>query len=132
MIKRLFQSAEYIFFSLLGTHYIQDINVSHDDIQPGQIDISCKFIVNSSLAMGYLAIAYSEDGNVHYLIAENQNESLISMNMLTDLSDSEYSIQLYTIDKHGLPLEQAAGFPQNVIIHSPGMCVLVIAGEDKR
>ena len=82
--------------------------------------------------MGYLAIAYSQYGDVHYLIAKNQNEGLISMNMLTDLSDGEYSIQLYTIVKHGLPLEQAAGFPQNVIILSPGMCALVIAGVDKR
>ena len=75
--------------------------------------------------MGYLAVAYSQYGDVHVLIVENPNESVIMMNVLTDLSDGEYSIQLYTIDKHGLPLEQAAGFPQNITIHSPGMCACI-------
>ena len=65
--------------------------------------------------MGYLAIIYSQKGDVNYLITENQDQDFM-INMLTGLSDKEYSVLLYTIDKSGLPLKQAAGFPQTVFV----------------
>ena len=99
----------------LGTHYIQDINVTISDMEPGQIDISCRFLVNSSLAMGYLAIIYSQESDVYYLITENQDQDFM-INMLSGLSNKEYYVLLYTIDKSGLPLKQAAGFPQTVFV----------------
>ena len=100
-----------------GTHYIQDISVSYSDLQPGQINISCSFIVNSSLAMGYMTIVvHSHHDTVHYLITENQDEGKV-INKLTGLNAGEYSVLLYTIDEHGVPLKQAAGFPQTVFIN---------------
>ena len=84
-------------------------------MESGQINISCKFLVNSSLAMGYLAVVHSQDGDVNYLITENQDQDFV-INMLSGLSDKEYSVLLYTIDKSGLPLKQAAGFPQTAFV----------------
>ena len=42
--------------------------------------------------------------------------NIIMMNMLSRLSDNEYSVLLYTIDKSGLPLKQVAGFSQAVFV----------------
>ena len=97
----------------IGTHYIQDIDITSSATESGQIDISCKFLVNSSLAMGYLAIIYSQDRGIHYLITENEE---YVTNMLTGLTDGKYSVLLYTINETGLPFEQPAGFPQTVLI----------------
>ena len=102
--------------SLPGTHYIQDIIVTISDMESGQIDISCRFLVNSSLAMGYLAIVYSQEGDVNYLISENPPDQEYITSMLAGLSDKEYSAILYTIGKTGLPLKQAAGFPRTVFV----------------
>ena len=66
--------------------------------------------------MGYMAIVHSQHGTSHYLITENQDEGNVT-NILTGLSAGEYSVLLYTIDECGVPLKQAAGFPQTVIIH---------------
>ena len=66
--------------------------------------------------MGYMAIVHTQGGNPYYLITENRNEGTVT-NMITGLSAGEYSVLLYTIDEHGVPLKQAAGFPQTVIIH---------------
>ena len=66
--------------------------------------------------MGYMAIVHPRGGNPYYLVVENQNEGNMA-NMITGLSAGEYSVLLYTIDEHGVPLKQAAGFPQTVIIH---------------
>ena len=100
-----------------GTHYIQDISVSYSDLQPGQINTSCSFIVDSSLAMGYMAIVvHLHHNTAHYLIAENQDEGNVT-NKLTGLSAGEYSVLLYTIDEYGVPLKQAAGFPQTIFVN---------------
>ena len=99
----------------LGTHYIQDINVTSSDIEPGQIDVSCKFLVNRSIAVGYLTIIYSLNGDIHYLIMETSDKEYVT-SMLTGLISEEYLVLLYTINETGLPLEQPAGFPQTVLV----------------
>ena len=91
--------------------------MTSSNIEPGWIDISCRFLVNSSIALGYLAIIYAKDGDVRYLITENSDEEYIS-GVLTDLNDEQYSILLYTINEYGLPLEQPAGFPKSVFINN--------------
>ena len=58
-------------------------------------------------------MVYSQNSDTHYLITEHQNFS----NMLTGLKSGEYSVLLYTIDEHGIPLKQPAGFPQTVDVH---------------
>ena len=83
--------------------------------EPGQMDISCKFLVNSSVALGYLATVYSHDNDVHYLISENLNEEYINAS-LNGLSKKEYSALLFTINDTGLPLEQPASYPNQVFI----------------
>lgn len=99
-----------------GTHYVQDINVTKNEVVPDQIDIQCEFVVNSSKTLGYLAIVYSHDEKANYLIAENQHKGIV-VNNLTGLDANEYSTLLYAITEEGLPLTQAAGFPRNVSLH---------------
>ena len=87
-------------------------------MESDQIDISCRFPVNSSLAMGYLAIVYSQEGDINFLIAENPPDQEYITTMIAGLFDKEYSVLLYTIDKTGLSLKQTAGFPQTVFVDS--------------
>ena len=89
--------------------------MTSSDVELGWIDISCKFLVNSSIALGYFAIVYAKDGDVRYLITENSDEEYVS-GMLTGLNDGQYSILLYTINETGLPLEQPASFPKHVVV----------------
>ena len=86
----------------IGTHYIQYINVTSDTV-PGQIDISCNFLVNSTEVMGYIAIVYSGESNVKYLIVENDDQELVKGN-LTNLTCDTYIANLYAIDQTGLPM----------------------------
>ena len=93
--------------------------MTNSDIEPSWIDISCKFLVNSNIALGYFAIVCAKDGDVHYLmiITENTDEEYVS-GVLTGLNDGGYSVLLYTINETGLPLEQPAGFPKHLVINS--------------
>ena len=65
--------------------------------------------------MGYLAIVYSQEGDVNYIITENLPNQENVTSTLNGLSNKEYSVLLYTIEKDGLPMKQAAGFPQTII-----------------
>ena len=105
---------------ILGTHYIQDIFISNST--PGQISISCKFLVNNVFVPGFLAIIHSieESDNVHYLVTQNSNQ-IITQGSLSNLGKGTYTIILYTIGNDGLPLRRAAGFPQNVLVTQEGM-----------
>lgn len=94
-------------FLHLGTHYVQDINATSNDLAPGQIDISCEFLLNSTKTMGYMAIVYSDDDDISYLVTENQNQGVVKNN-LADLSGTNYSILLYTINEKGAPLESGS------------------------
>lgn len=67
--------------------------------------------------MGYMALVHSQYGTNHYIITENQDDKNVSDSILSGLSAGEYSILLYMIDEHGVPLEQAAGFSQSVLVH---------------
>ena len=89
--------------------------MTHSHTEPGRMDISCKFLVNSSVALGYLAMVYSHDNDIHYLISENLDEEYISAS-LSGLSNKEYSVLLFTINDTGLPLEQPARYPNQVFI----------------
>ena len=80
-------------------------------VSPGQIEISCNFIANRSLVLGHMAIVYSGDNDVNYLITENLNHGYTN-NTLTGLRNKQYSILLYAIGENGLPSKQAAGFPK--------------------
>ena len=106
---------------IIGTHYIQDITASSST--PGQINIRCKFLVNSDLATGFLAIIHSneDNDNPHYLITQNNNQALV-LGSLSNLRRGTYTIILFTIGKDGLPLRRAAGFPQTSSVLQEGTC----------
>ena len=110
---------------LLGTHYIQDISVSNST--PGQINISCKFLVKDDLATGFLAVIHStkDRDNVHYLITQNSNQTSVQ-GSLNNLQKGTYTVILYTIGEDGLPLRRAAGFPQNLSVLEEGIILHVI------
>lgn len=101
-----------VYYVFSGTHYVQDINVTGNHTIPGQVDIQCDFVVNSSKTLGYLAIVYSPE-EVKYLVTENRNEGVV-VNNVNGLNDEEYSTLLYAINEKGIPLNQAAGFPSKV------------------
>ena len=65
--------------------------------------------------MGYLAIIYSQNRGICYLIMVNSGEEYVT-SMLTGLNTEEYSVFLHTINETGLPLEQPAGFTQTVLV----------------
>ena len=82
----------------------------------GQIDIKCTFLLNNSYVMGYMAIVFSENGDIHYLIEANRD---YSESTISSLNDNNYTVLLYAINNSGLPSTQAAGFPQNVHLFTP-------------
>ena len=83
---------------------------------PGQIDIDCNFLLNSTEVMGYMAIVYSGESNiVKYLVAENNDQGLVRRN-LSNLTSDTYITSLYALNRSGLPMRQAAGFPQAVLV----------------
>ena len=107
------------FHTLAGTYYIQNINITSNGTVPGQIDIDCNFLVNSTKVMGYMAIVYSGETNIiRYLVAENNNQGLVKR-ILTNLTSDTYITSLYALNRSGLPLRQAAGFPQRVSVEMP-------------
>ena len=67
--------------------------------------------------MGYIAIVYSGESNVKYLIVENDDQELVKGN-LTNLTYDTYIANLYAIDQTGLPMRQAANFPQTVSVET--------------
>ena len=98
----------------IGTHYVQDISTTNSMLTPGQIDITCQFLVDNTTTLGYVALVHSGK-KVHYLVTENTNIG-IKRNYLKGLSSDAYSTLLFAINESGLPLEQAAAFPKNVTI----------------
>ena len=83
-------------------------------LSPGQVDISCEFLVNSTKTLGYVALIYDGE-DVNYLVTENTHQGVVT-NYLKGLSGENYSTLLYAINESGLPLNQAAGFPINVFV----------------
>ena len=120
-------TVDYDFHTLVGTYYIQNINVTSNDIVPGQIDIDCNFLVNSTEVMGYMAIVYSgESSIIRYLVAENNNQGFVKR-VLTNLTSDTYITSLYALNQTGLPMRQAADFPQRVSVEMPrtGMIIII-------
>ena len=72
-----------------------------------------------------MATIYSieDSDNVHYLIAQNNNQEIVQ-GSLSNLTKDTYTIILYTLNQDGLPLRQPAGFPQNLSITQGGTCML--------
>ena len=119
-------TVDYDFHVLVGTYYIQNINITNNGMVPGQIDIDCNFLVNSTEVMGYMAIVYSEESSIiRYLVAENNNQGLVKR-VLTNLTSDTYITNLYALNRSGLPLRQAAGFPQRVSVEMPGISMIII------
>ena len=96
----------------IGTHYVQDINTTGS---PGQLNISCEFLVDNETILGYMALVHSDDDDVNYLVTANNNEGVVTSH-LKGLRSENYTTLLFAINESGLPLQQAAGFPTNVSI----------------
>lgn len=93
--------------------------MTNNGVAPGQLDIECNFLVDSTEVMGYMAIVYSGESNfIKYLVAENNNQGLVKRN-LTNLTSDTYTTSLYALDRSGLPMRQAAGFPQRISVEMP-------------
>ena len=71
-----------------------------------------------------MAIVYSRE-NVNYLVAENHNQGFVKRN-LTNLTTDTYITNLYALNKTGLPMRQAASFPQTQMsITCTGMLIII-------
>lgn len=71
----------------------------------------------------------SNDSDINYLIAENQNIYLgpgVVKSNLTGLRGQNYSTVLYELNGGGLPVEQAASFPKNVSLSQNGKFIVYI------
>ena len=82
---------------------------------PGQLNISCEFLVDNRTTLGYMALVHSDD-DVNYLVTANTNEGVVT-NELYGLRSRNYTTLLFAINETGLPLQQAAGFPTNIAIY---------------
>ena len=76
--------------------------------------------------MGYMAIVYSgESDRIRYLVAENNNKGLVKR-ILSNLTSAIYITNLYALNRSGLPLRQAAGFPQRVSVEMSRTGMIII------
>ena len=75
-----------------------------------------------------MAIIYSDENNVNYLVAENDN--LYNKRNLSNLARDTYIANIYALNQSGLPMRQSAGFPQRVSVskvpHTSGILSLMI------
>ena len=92
---------------LLGTHDIQDINISATSLS-NSIIISSNFI-NGSQASGMFIIAYSltEDSDIHYSVNTRLDDQQILVAELEGLSKNKYNISIFAL-MDGLPFIRAA------------------------
>ena len=99
---------------LIGTHEIQNISVSSP--LPGQVRVTGDFLEGSA-ATGVLVTIVNESDVLHRLSTKGNNENEVEMT-ISGLAAGQYTVSVFVLGTHGIPLKRAATKPRQVSVES--------------
>ena len=90
---------------------------------PGGVTVTGYFVDNSS-AVGVLLITFSltNEDDISYVFVPRPRESQDIETTLTGLSEGDYQVSFFVVDKDGLPFNRSANLPRNISV-SEGTCM---------
>ena len=103
----------HYYYIVLGTFDVQNILVTSPI--PGELRVTGNFI-DGSAAIGLLVIVYSliNDSDVHYLSGRVHSQMIEAS--VSGLTDTQYNVSIFVIEKNGLPLSRVAALPTLIMI----------------
>ena len=99
-----------------GTHIIQNVRVT-STIHPGQLVVYADFIQTISItSLGYMAIVYSSELDIHYNVAHRQYGQSNADVKFSGLPGDAYKVSLFNIEPDGVPSTNSASLSRNISI----------------